>query len=57
MIKVAKNLPKSSLTVMDVLYLIMPHIDGNVDKKFQPSIFYRNRKNHVSPKTYIQTDI
>ena len=25
----------------DVLYLIMLNIDRNVDKKFQPSIFYR----------------
>ena len=53
--KVAKNLPKSSPTDMDVLYLIMLHIDGNVEKKFQPSIFYRSRENHVFSKTF-QTD-
>ena len=33
----------------------MLDIDGNVDKKFQLSIFYRSRENHVSPKTF-QTD-
>ena len=37
---------------MDVLYLIMLHIVGNVDKKFQSSIFYRSRENHVSSKTF-----
>ena len=35
--------------------IIMLHTDVNVDKKFQPSIFYRNRENHVSSKTF-QTD-
>ena len=39
---------------MHVLYLIMPHIDGCVDKKFQPSTFYRSKENHVSD---IHTDI
>ncbi len=29
----------------------MLHSDGNVDKKFQHSIFYRSRENHVYPKT------
>ena len=29
--------------------------DGNVDKKFQLSIFYRSRENHIFPKTF-QTD-
>ena len=43
--KVAKNLPKSCPTAMDVLYLIMLHIDENVDKKFQPSIVYRSWEN------------
>ena len=38
-IKVAKNLPKSRLTNMDVLYLNMLHVDGNVNQKLQPSIF------------------
>ena len=42
-IKAAKNLFKDSPTAMNVLHLIMLHIDGNVDKKFQPSIFYRSR--------------
>ena len=46
-IKVAKNLLKRSLTAMCVLYLLMLHCDENVDKKFQPSIFYRSRENHV----------
>ncbi len=32
-IKVAENLPISSLTTMSVKYLIMLHVDGNVDKK------------------------
>ena len=45
-IKVAKNLPKGSLTDMHVLYLIMLHIDGNDVKKFQPSIFYWSRENY-----------
>ena len=40
-----KKLLKKSPTFMDVLYLIMLHIDGIVDKKFQPSLFYRSRKN------------
>ena len=40
---------------MDVLYLIMLHIDRNVDKKFELSINYRSRENHVAPKTF-QTD-
>ena len=30
---------------MNVLYLIMLHIDGNVDKKFQLSTFSRSREN------------
>ena len=36
---------------MDVLYFILLHIDGNVDK-FQPSIFFRSWENHVSHKTF-----
>ena len=47
---------KSSPTDMDVLYLIMLHIDGNVDKKFQPSILYSCRKNLVSPQKKFLTD-
>ena len=39
-IKVAKNLSKCLPAVMDVLYLIMLHINGNVDKKFQSFIYY-----------------
>ena len=54
--KVAKT-PKSSPTTKNVLYLIMLHIDVNIDKKLQPSIFYRSQENHVSLKTYGQTDI
>ena len=34
-VKAAKKLLKSSPTAIDVLFLIMLHIDGNVDKKFQ----------------------
>ena len=49
-IKAAKQLLKSSPTAIDVLYLIMLRIDGNVDNKFQPSIFYRSWENHVSPQ-------
>ena len=30
----------------------MVNIKGNIGKKFQPSIFYRSRENHVSPKTF-----
>ena len=30
-----KNSFKKHSTAMDVLYIIMFHIDGNVDKKFQ----------------------
>ena len=41
-----------SPTAMDVLKLIMLLTDGNVVKKFQTSIFYRNREN---PKR--QTDV
>ena len=40
---------------MDDLYLIMPHIDRHVGKKFQPSIVHRNRENQVSTQTF-QTD-
>ena len=43
-IKIAKNLLKSTPTTMDVLYLFMPHNDGNINKKFQTSIFYRDKK-------------
>ena len=43
-IKAAKKRLKSTLTATYVLYLIILHIDGNVDKKFQPSIFYRSRE-------------
>ena len=39
-IKSAKKLLKSSPTAIDVLYLIMLHINGDVIKKFQRSIFY-----------------
>ena len=58
-IKAAKKLLKISPTARDVLHFIMIHFDGNVDKKFQSSIFYRRWENHVSPKTftYIQMDI
>ena len=35
-IKVAKIMPKSSLTAIDVLYLIILHIDSNVKQEFQP---------------------
>ena len=35
---------KSSPTATEVLYLIMLDIDGNVDKNFQLSIFYRSRE-------------
>ena len=51
-IKAANKLP----TATDVLYLIMLHTDGNVDKKFQPSIFYRSRENHFSQPCLLQTD-
>ena len=50
--KIDKNLPRSSLTVMDVLYFIVLHIDGSVNKKFQPSIFYRSRENQIFSKTF-----
>ena len=33
-VKAAKKLLKSSPTAIDVLFLIMLYIDGNVDKKF-----------------------
>ena len=36
---------KSSPTSMDVLYLIMLHNDGNVNKKFEPSILNRSQEN------------
>ena len=39
-----KNLPKSSPTAMDVLYLIMLHIVGNVDKKFSCVSFIGTKK-------------
>ena len=42
---------------MDVLYLIMLHIDRNGDKKFQPSIFYEPRKSRFPKKLFRQTDI
>ena len=32
---------------MDVLYLIVVYIEGNIDKKFQPSIFYKSRENQL----------
>ena len=31
---------------MNVLELIMLHNNGNVDKKFQPSILNKSRENH-----------
>ena len=34
----------------------MLHIDGNVDKKFKLSIYYRSRENRVSSIMF-QTDI
>ena len=34
----------------------MLHIDGNVDKKFKPSSYYRSREIQVPSET-IQTDI
>ena len=46
--KVAINLPESSPTAIYILYIIMTHIEWIVDKKFQPSIFYMSRENHVS---------
>ena len=55
-IKVAKNLSKSSPNSMDVSSLIILHINGNVVKKFQSSIFYGSLKNQVFPKTF-QTGI
>ncbi len=55
-IKVAKNLPNRCPTAMDVLDLIMLHIDRNLDKKFQPSIFLKSGGNHI-PKTFYQTDL
>ena len=54
--KAAYKLLKSSPTAIDVLYLIMLNIDGNVDKKFQHSIFYRSREYYVYPNTF-QADI
>ena len=45
--KAAKNQLKSSPPPMDELYLIILHIVVNVDKKFQPSIFYRIRENQL----------
>ena len=45
--KTSQRLLKSSPTAVDVLYLIMLHIDGNVVKKFQPYIFYRSRENQL----------
>ena len=51
-----KKLPESSPTAMDVLYLIMLNIDGNVDEKFRQSIFYRSREYYVYLKTF-QADI
>ena len=50
-VKADKKLLKSSLTAMDVLYLIMLHNNGNIDKKFQLSIFYRSRKNQLKSKS------
>ena len=47
---------KSSLTTVDVLWLIMLHNDWNVAKKFQPYIFYSNKENHISPIDYGLTD-
>ena len=55
-IKVAKNLPKSSLTTLDVLYLILVHIDGNVDKKFQPPSFTGAEKIKFIFKGFLRTD-
>ena len=52
-IKVAKNLPKSSPTAVDILYLIMFYIDGKVDK---PSILNSTRENYVFQK-YFHRDI
>ena len=54
-IKIDKNLPRSSPTAIDVLYLIVLHIDGSVDKKFQPSTWYRSRENHIFSKIEGQT--
>ena len=44
-VKAAKKLFKSSPAAIDDEYLIMLHIYRNVDKKFQPYIFYRSRAN------------
>ena len=43
--KIAKTRLNSSPTAVDVLLLIMLHIDENVEKKFQASNFNNNRKN------------
>ena len=57
--KAAKQLLISSQTTIDLLYLIMVHNEGNIDKNLNPFIFYRSRENHVSDAymhTYIRTD-
>ena len=52
--KAALKLLKSSPTAMDVVYLIILHIDWNIGEKFLTSILYSSPENHV---LYIQTDI
>ena len=42
---------------MDVLYLFMLHNDGNIVKKFQPSIFYRGQEIHVSDNLLVGTSL
>ena len=56
-IKAAKKVFKSSPTAIDVSYLIMLHNDGSIDKKYQPTILTRSRKNHDAPKMCFTKDI
>ncbi len=42
-----KRLRKSSPTATDVLYLLMLHIDGNVEKNFQFFIICKNQENQL----------
>ena len=44
-----QKLLKSSQTTMNVLYLIMPHNNGNFEEKFQPSILNSRLENLDSP--------
>ena len=47
--KNSQKTTKGSPTAMDVLYSIILHNDGNVDKKFQPFILNSSREKHISP--------